>query len=96
MSYDSLELVQGDTNGTSTGKSDSGDILSVLVCLALTAWVTRNVHFKGFAPLATTHGATDRVYFWYFRLSPLVLVGAYTQTDLGQWLAKARTDGRMR
>ena len=39
VSYDSLELVQGDTNGTSTGKSDSGDILSVLVRLALTAWV---------------------------------------------------------
>ena len=28
VSCDSLVLVQGDTNGTSTGESDSGDILS--------------------------------------------------------------------
>ena len=37
----------------------------------------RNAHFK------TSHGATDRVYFWYFRPSLLVFVDAYTPDRLG-------------
>ena len=41
---------------------------------------------KGFAPLRTSPGATDRACFWCLRLSLLVLVNTYTytpQTDVG-------------
>ena len=46
---------------------------------------TGNVHSKGFVPLRMSHGATDRVYFWYFLLLLLVLVDTYTHTPRPTW-----------
>jgi len=82
-SYDSLVLVQRSTNGTGTGKSDNGDICTRRTCTPTNGLrTTRNVHFKGFAPHRTSHGATDRVYFWYSRLS---LLDTYTYTSRPTW-----------